>query len=310
MGEFEGRQYLVTEFVDSGTLRDWAKAERRTWRQTIELLTGVADGLAAAHATGILHRDIKPANILVAKNGYAKLADFGLAKLSEKKVPEPDATRTVTEGRTRPGVVVGTINYMSPEQASGNPLDARSDIFSFGVVLYELMAGKRPFAGATELEVLKTIIHGHPEPLSAGRSAARTRRGRKSTGERSGGTLPVDAGDGGRSPAGRETLGETTAAVLPAPATPAPRRRTGVFRGGVLASRRWCFSGAPSSTSILRNPTVGSPSEWTQLTNFSDSAVAPALSPDGRTVAFIRGGPSFLSSWSDLRQAAPKWRVD
>lgn len=163
VGEFEGRQYIVTEFVDGGTLKDWAKSEKRTWRQCVELLTGVADGLAAAHQAGILHRDIKPGNILVAKNGYAKLADFGLAKLQEPSDPET----TVTEGQTRPGMVVGTIAYMSPEQASGNPLDPRSDIFSFGVVLYELLAGKRPFAGATELEVLKTIIHGHPEPLSA-----------------------------------------------------------------------------------------------------------------------------------------------
>src|SRR5512147_1926963 len=83
IGEFEGRQYIVTEFVDGGTLKDWAQREKRTWRQTVELLTGVADGLAAAHTAGILHRDIKPANILVAKNGYAKLADFGLAKLAE-----------------------------------------------------------------------------------------------------------------------------------------------------------------------------------------------------------------------------------
>jgi serine/threonine protein kinase len=78
-GEYEGRQYLVTEFVDGGTLKDWSKAEKRGWRHVVELLTGVADGLAAAHAAGILHRDIKPANILVARNGYAKLADFGLA---------------------------------------------------------------------------------------------------------------------------------------------------------------------------------------------------------------------------------------
>jgi serine/threonine protein kinase len=92
-GEFEGRQYLVTEFVDGGTLKDWAKAEKRTWRQTVELLTDVADGLAAAHAAGMTHRDIKPANILVAKNGYAKLADFGLAKLTDT-TPE-DVTRTL-----------------------------------------------------------------------------------------------------------------------------------------------------------------------------------------------------------------------
>src|SRR6266700_2342252 len=82
-GEFQGRQYLVTEFVDGGTLKDWARAEKRTWRQIVEILVGVADGLAAAHQAGILHRDIKPENILVAKNGYAKLADFGLAKLAE-----------------------------------------------------------------------------------------------------------------------------------------------------------------------------------------------------------------------------------
>ena len=164
-GEFEGRQYLVTEFVDGGTLKSWAKQEPRTWRQSVELLTGVADGLAAAHQAGILHRDIKPENILVAKNGYAKLADFGLAKLDEGA--QGEATRTVTEGRTRLGMVLGTIAYMSPEQASGKPLDARSDIFSFGIVLYEILGGRRPFTGASDLELLKTIIHGSPEPLGA-----------------------------------------------------------------------------------------------------------------------------------------------
>jgi Tol biopolymer transport system component/predicted Ser/Thr protein kinase len=164
VGEFEGRQYLVTEFVDGGTLKDWSKAERRTWKQTVELLAGVADGLAAAHKAGILHRDIKPANILVAQNGYAKLADFGLAKLAEPDT-EADTTKTLTEAQTKPGMIVGTIAYMSPEQASDARLDARSDIFSFGVVLYESLAGHRPFSGKSELELLKTIIHGTPEPL-------------------------------------------------------------------------------------------------------------------------------------------------
>src|SRR3989475_4624188 len=124
-GEFEGRQYLVTEFVDGGTLRDWARAEKRTWRQIVEMLVGVADGLAAAHAAGILHRDIKPANILVARNGYAKLADFGLAKLAEP--PPGDNPTRQTAWQTGAHVVIGTIAYMSPEQASGKALDARSD---------------------------------------------------------------------------------------------------------------------------------------------------------------------------------------
>ena len=162
-GDFEGRQYLVTEFVDGGTLKDWAKRDKRTWREIVELLVGIADGMATAHDAGILHRDIKPANILVTKSGYAKLADFGLAKLVEPA--DSDITSTLTEGRTRPGMVLGTIAYMSPDQASGQKLDARSDIFSFGVVLYELLSGQRPFTGSTDLELLQNIIHGAPQPL-------------------------------------------------------------------------------------------------------------------------------------------------
>jgi serine/threonine protein kinase/tetratricopeptide (TPR) repeat protein len=163
-GEYEGRQYLVTEFVDGGTLAIWAKTNKPSWRQVVDLLTGVADGLAAAHQAGILHRDLKPDNILVSKNGYAKLADFGLAKLEETPVAQ-DAAPTVADGQTRPGMIVGTVAYMSPEQVSGRPLDARSDIFSFGTVLYEMLAGQRPFTGASDLEVLKTVQHGAPPPL-------------------------------------------------------------------------------------------------------------------------------------------------
>ena len=165
VGDFEGRQYLVTEFVDGGTLKDWARAEKRTWREIVALLVGVADGLAAAHAAGILHRDIKPDNILVGRNGYAKLADFGLAKLEERVTPE-GATQTLGSRPTRPGMILGTIAYMSPEQASGRPTDARSDIFSFGILLYELLAGRRPFEGATDLELLQTIIHTAAPPLT------------------------------------------------------------------------------------------------------------------------------------------------
>lgn len=153
--------------MDGGTLRDWLKTERRDWRQIVELLVGVADGLAAAHEAGILHRDIKPENILVARNGYAKLADFGLAKLADsgEGAAVGDVTRTLTEHRTRLGAVIGTIAYMSSEQAAGKPLDQRSDIFSFAVVLYEALAGRRPFAGAGDLELLQNIVYGMPPPL-------------------------------------------------------------------------------------------------------------------------------------------------
>jgi serine/threonine protein kinase len=133
VGEFEEWHYLVTEFMDGGTVKEWARAATRKWEEVVELLVGVADGLATAHAAGILHRDVKPTNILVAKNGYAKLADFGLARIED---PAPDGMpRLRPQDLTRSGMVVGTLAYMSPEQASGKPMDARSDIFSFGAVL-------------------------------------------------------------------------------------------------------------------------------------------------------------------------------
>jgi Tol biopolymer transport system component len=161
VGEHDGAPFIVSELVDGGTLEEWAAKHRsRSWRQSVELLTGVADALAAAHATGVLHRDVKPGNILIGSNGYAKLADFGLAKL----VGGDGAARAASRN-TRVGIVVGTVAYMSPEQAAGEPLDARSDVFSFGIVLYELLAGRRPFAAANELEVLKEIQHASPPPL-------------------------------------------------------------------------------------------------------------------------------------------------
>jgi serine/threonine protein kinase/Tol biopolymer transport system component len=162
-GEIAGRQYLVTEYIDGGTLGHWIGRERRSWRKVVGLLAGVADGLAVAHEAGILHRDVKPANILVTQSGYAKLADFGLARLGEGQ--DTSQTQTVTASQTHPGVVVGTIAYMSPEQASGEPIDPRSDVFSFGVVLYEMLAGHRAFEGKTTLEVLQKVIHASPAPL-------------------------------------------------------------------------------------------------------------------------------------------------
>jgi tetratricopeptide (TPR) repeat protein/TolB-like protein len=156
-GEYLDRQYLITEYVDGGTLRQWA-ARPRGWRPIVELLIGVADGIATAHDAGILHRDIKPENILLAKNGYAKLADFGLAKLFEADPFADDALAAMrADGKSS---LVGTAAYMSPEQMQGLALDARSDVYSFGLVLYELLSGSRPSA---DREALRR--GGEPEPI-------------------------------------------------------------------------------------------------------------------------------------------------
>jgi serine/threonine protein kinase/tetratricopeptide (TPR) repeat protein len=165
-GEASGRQYLVTEYIDGGTLKDWAAREKRACRRIVELLAGVADGLATAHEARILHRDIKPANVLITTSGYAKLTDFGLAKLAEGV--EAGDTRTHSEKQTQRGFVIGTIPYMSPEQVLGKQLDARSDIFSFGVMLYEVFSGHRPFVGTNDLEVMNKIVYGCAAPLEEG----------------------------------------------------------------------------------------------------------------------------------------------
>ena len=196
VGELDGRPYLVTEFVDGGTLTTWTQSDTRTWRHSVDLLVGVADGLAAAHAAGIVHRDVKPDNILVSTHGYAKLADFGLAKLFE--VPA-DATATSPEAarQTHLGMIVGTLAYMSPEQAAGKPADGRSDIFSFGVVLYEVLSGRRPFTGVSDLEVYSgcstTRRSARREIPPALRMVVEKALGKF------GGALPVDARHGGGS---------------------------------------------------------------------------------------------------------------
>jgi serine/threonine-protein kinase len=162
IGETDGRHYLVTEFVDGGTLRDWRNAAERSWLDIVDLLIGVADALAVAHDAGIVHRDLKPENILVSSSGYAKLADFGVAKVGSPNNQRGAAGPAITTG---PGAILGTIGYMAPEQLVGGAADARSDIFSFGVVLHEMLSGRRPFAAANSLEELQRTIHGTPAAL-------------------------------------------------------------------------------------------------------------------------------------------------
>jgi serine/threonine protein kinase len=290
-GDFEGRQYLVTEFVDGGTLATWGTQEKRAWRQVAELLTGVADGLATAHDAGILHRDIKPANILVAKNGYAKLADFGLAKLQEPS--DPGGTRTITEGGTRPGLLMGTIPYMSPEQASGRTVDSRSDIFSFGIVLYESLGGERPFTGATDLEVLQKVIHATPPPLPETVPA-----GLRSLVEKALENDPADRYQSMRELVVdlRRMTRQKTGEHLP-PAVVVPKRHAwlpwALVAILVAGLGVWILARRPPPT--VQNPL--SNAQFARLTDFEGAETNPAISPDGKFVAFISNRSGTFDVW-------------
>jgi serine/threonine protein kinase/Tol biopolymer transport system component len=162
-----GIDFLVMEYVAGTSLEQLIAARRVTLVEALEYGQQMASALAAAHAAGIIHRDIKPANVIVTPEGQLKVLDFGLAKLVERDRDEPEAgTRTLAALRTEPGQVMGTAAYMSPEQASGRALDHRTDIFSLGVVVYEMIAGERPFRGPSQVEALHAIIHTPPPPLS------------------------------------------------------------------------------------------------------------------------------------------------
>ena len=160
--------FIVMEFVAGKTLQQLIGKNGLPLRDTLKYSIQIADALARAHSAGIVHRDLKPANIIIAEDGRVTLLDFGLAKLTEKTVDPEAATATMTaeEGpQTEEGSIVGTVAYMSPEQAEGRKVDARSDIFSFGSVLYEMVTGRRPFERATRISTLSAILHGEPQPL-------------------------------------------------------------------------------------------------------------------------------------------------
>jgi Tol biopolymer transport system component len=166
VGTHHGSPYVVTELLEGADLRHRLSDGPLTESRAIELATEIADGLAAAHEGGIVHRDIKPENLFVKTDGHLKILDFGLAKLTPLTAPDDDLTRT-TSGldSTEPGMVLGTAGYMSPEQVRGEAVDHRSDVFSFGVVLYEMLSGRRAFSGESVADIISAVLKEEPVPL-------------------------------------------------------------------------------------------------------------------------------------------------
>ena len=165
VGEEDGRSFIVMQYVDGETLADHIHRKALDLGELLDLAIQVADALAAAHSRDIIHRDIKPQNIMITARGQAKVMDFGLAKV----VTERDVSKSEAETQsllTEPGMIVGTVPYMSPEQVRGEPIDARSDIFSFGTVVYEMISGRRPFEGESAAATTSAILTRQPLPLA------------------------------------------------------------------------------------------------------------------------------------------------
>ncbi len=178
IGEHNQIKFIATEFVEGQTLRQRIAKTNLELNEILEIVIQVAEALSAAHQAGIVHRDIKPENIMLRNDGYVKVLDFGLAKLAEgdgdtetqRHGNENSLLSTLHSSTpflaTSPGMIIGTAAYMSPEQARGLKIDTRSDIFSLGVVLYELVAGRVPFAGETLSDILAAILQSEPKTLS------------------------------------------------------------------------------------------------------------------------------------------------
>jgi eukaryotic-like serine/threonine-protein kinase len=162
IGTYDGSPYIVSELLEGATLRDRLREGPLPMRKIVDYALQIARGLAAAHDRGIVHRDLKPDNIFITHDGRAKILDFGLAKLTRRETAVEDLTRTI---HSEPGMVLGTVGYMSPEQVRGKEADARSDLFSFGAVLYEMVSGLRAFKGDSSADILSAILKEEPQDL-------------------------------------------------------------------------------------------------------------------------------------------------
>ncbi|MEZ6015547.1 MAG: alpha/beta fold hydrolase [Planctomycetota bacterium] len=168
IGEVEGTHFIATEYIEGDTLRDRMARGLLSLADALDIGQQVAGALAAAHAAGIIHRDVKPENVMLRRDGFVKVLDFGLAKATQSS----DAEAHFKGGLTTPGVVMGTLSYLAPEQARGQEADPRSDVFALGVLLYEMLTGRLPFTGGTPLDTLVAILHDAPPPLPPAVEAA------------------------------------------------------------------------------------------------------------------------------------------
>ncbi len=295
IGETDGTTYIAMELVEGRTLRELlASGEPLPTKRLLDIAVQTADGLAKAHAAGIVHRDLKPENLMVSKDGYVKILDFGLAKLTETVSQDASGLPTMI-GATEPGTVMGTAGYMSPEQASGQPLDFRSDQFTLGAILYEMATGKRAFQRKTGAETLVAIIREEPE--SFGQLAPKAPAPIRWIVERLLAKDPEERYASTKDLARdlksvRDHLSETTASGgLEAVEPTRPRRR-----GWILPATAALAAGIAAGfllRGLTTNAKSGTPVELTQLTYSRGSIVSARFAPDAPTVVYA-------ASWEGL----------
>jgi serine/threonine protein kinase len=298
VGEQEGRYFIAMELLEGKTLQHRIAGRPLPNEEIFELAIQLADALDAAHGEGIIHRDIKPSNIFVTERGQAKILDFGLAKKGHRRrVAEGAGASSMPTGSlseehlTSPGSAVGTVAYMSPEQARGEELDARSDLFSFGAVLYEMSTGRPPFSGSTSAVIFDGILRQNPTPVH--RLNPETPPGLEQIVQKAlekDRTLRYQSASELRADLKRlrrdSESGKATVVVAPARK---PRRALLIGAGLALAVA------SVVGYLFLRSRTASPPaaSDWVEVTNFADSVTSPTLSPDGHMLAFVRGPSTF-----------------
>ena len=282
----DGQPYVVSELLDGQTLRDALGHGALPVTQAIEYAMQICRGLAAAHEKGIVHRDLKPENVFVTNDGRIKILDFGLAKLTEAAVAGAGVTIMATRpGETSPGVVLGTIGYMSPEQVRGQAVDHRSDIFSFGAVIYEMLSGVRAFTGDTPADTISAILGTDPPELIIGRGTISSGLERivRHCLEKLPGRRFQSATDVAFALDAVSTT-SSDASLSGIPSGVAPRRTATSWRVGAIVALALAV-GATGFVVGTRRSTASAP-RLTRLTFERGTIYSARFAPDGQTVVY------------------------